>query len=96
MRLRVHKKLEMKKKINYNVIAAMSGEEEPDRYVLVGKHRDAFFFRAAGTVHGSTLLMEVARVLGNLQKDGWKLRRTFKLWSRGSPGVRFNRLGRVG
>ncbi|CAH3124641.1 unnamed protein product [Pocillopora meandrina] len=31
--------------------------------------------------------MEVARVLGNLRKDGWKLRRTFKLWSRGSPGV---------
>ena len=28
----------------------MSGEEEPDRYVLVGKYRDAFFFRAAGAV----------------------------------------------
>lgn len=33
---------------------------------------------------GSTILMEITRVLGDLRKDGWKLRKTFKLWSRGA------------
>lgn len=86
----------MKKKINYNVIGVMSGEEELDWYVFVGKYWDVFFFRVVGIVYGFIFLMEVVWVFGNLWKDGWKLWRIFKLWSRGSLGVWFNRLGWVG
>lgn len=93
VRLRVHNKLEVRS--IYNVIGTMSGQEEPDRYVLVGNHRDAIFFGAADASSGSATLMEVARLLGELKRrlEAAKDDQTMQL---GSRGVRFNRLGRVG
>ena len=43
VRLRVNNKLIVKSIIN--VIGTINGREEPDRYVLVGNHRDAEFLR---------------------------------------------------
>lgn len=82
VRLRVHNELVVKS--IYNVIGTMTGREEPDRYVLVGNHRDSKFFGAADASSGSAALMEIARVLGKLRSDGWRPRRTVKLCSWGA------------
>lgn len=82
VRLRVNNRLVVKS--IYNVIGTMNGREEPDRYVLVGNHRDAKFFGAADASGGSATLMEIARVLGKFKEDGWRPRRTVKLCSWGA------------
>ena len=82
VRLRVNNKLILKS--IYNVIGTINGRDEPDRYVLVGNHRDAIFFGAADASSGSATLMEIARVLGKLKGHGWRPRRTIKLCSWGA------------
>ncbi|KAL9966684.1 hypothetical protein ACROYT_G024796 [Oculina patagonica] len=82
VRLRVYNELVVK--TIYNVIGTINGQEEPDRYVLVGNHRDAKFFGGADASSGSATLMEISRVLGKLKGDGWRPRRTVKLCSWGA------------
>ncbi|CAH1799701.1 unnamed protein product [Owenia fusiformis] len=60
----------------YNVIGYISGEIEPDRYVILGNHRDAWVFGSVDPSSGKACLMEVARVFGKLYKEGWRPRRT--------------------
>ncbi|XP_073108965.1 probable glutamate carboxypeptidase LAMP1 isoform X2 [Elaeis guineensis] len=62
-----------------NVFAVIEGEEEPDRYVLLGNHRDAWTFGAVDPNSGTASLLEVAQRFGKLQKRGWKPRRTIIL-----------------
>ncbi|GAV84345.1 PA domain-containing protein/TFR_dimer domain-containing protein/Peptidase_M28 domain-containing protein [Cephalotus follicularis] len=59
-----------------NVIGVIKGEEEPDRFVLLGNHRDAWTFGAVDPNSGTAALLEVAQRLAKLQKNGWKPRRT--------------------
>lgn len=82
VRLRVNNKLVVKS--IYNVIGTITGQVEPDRYVLVGNHRDAEFFGAADPASGSAVLMEMSRILGKLKEGGWRPRRTIKLCSWGA------------
>ncbi|KAJ9054161.1 Vacuolar protein sorting-associated protein 70 [Entomophthora muscae] len=65
----------------YNVIATITGEEEPDREVLIGNHRDAWVFGAVDPSSGTAALLEIAHVLGVLKSRGWRPRRTLKLCS---------------
>ncbi|KAI4350786.1 hypothetical protein L6164_005202 [Bauhinia variegata] len=62
-----------------NVIGVIEGEEEPDRFVILGNHRDAWTFGAVDPNSGTAALLEVAERLGKLQKRGWKPRRTIIL-----------------
>ncbi|XP_031560630.1 aminopeptidase NAALADL1-like [Actinia tenebrosa] len=80
----------VKKKIR-NVIATIPGSEEPDRYVLIGNHRDAWFFGASDPSSGTATMMEMSRVLWKLRQKGWRPRRTIKLCSWG--GEEFALLG---
>ncbi|KAG6428640.1 hypothetical protein SASPL_112893 [Salvia splendens] len=59
-----------------NVIGIIHGAEEPDRYVILGNHRDAWTFGAADPNSGTACMLEVARRMWKLQKKGWKPRRT--------------------
>ncbi|GKV11804.1 hypothetical protein SLEP1_g23025 [Rubroshorea leprosula] len=59
-----------------NVIGVIEGAEEPDRFVILGNHRDAWTFGAVDPNSGTAALLEVAQRLGKLQKSGWKPRRT--------------------
>ncbi|KAF6141717.1 hypothetical protein GIB67_027895 [Kingdonia uniflora] len=59
-----------------NVIGIIEGAEEPDRFVILGNHRDAWTFGAVDPNSGTATLLEVARRLGKLQKRGWRPRRT--------------------
>ncbi|KAI8553727.1 hypothetical protein RHMOL_Rhmol05G0039100 [Rhododendron molle] len=59
-----------------NVIGIIEGAEEPDRFVILGNHRDAWTFGAVDPNSGTAAMLEVAQRLGTLQKRGWKPRRT--------------------
>ncbi|KAM0879467.1 hypothetical protein ACQ4PT_034219 [Festuca glaucescens] len=62
-----------------NVIAVIEGKEEPERYVILGNHRDAWTFGAADPNSGTAALLELAQRLSKLQNKGWRPRRTIIL-----------------
>lgn len=64
-----------------NVIAIVKGAVEPDRYVILGNHHDAWVFGAVDPNSGTSAMLEVARGLGALLKRGWRPRRTIVLCS---------------
>lgn len=64
-----------------NVFAVIKGRYEPDRYVLLGNHRDAWTFGAVDPNSGTATLLDIARRLGKLAKQGWQPRRTIVLCS---------------
>jgi len=71
-------------KFSNNVIGVLLGSEEPDRYVMMGNHRDAWGFGAVDPSSGTAQMMEVARVLGSKAQTGWRPRRTIVLLSWGA------------
>ena len=88
VRLVTHNYLEEVK--SSNVLGLLRGSEEPDRYVLLTNHRDAWGYGAIDPSSGTTSLMEVARVLGALHTaTGWRPRRTivFASWAAEEYGL---------
>lgn len=71
----------MIKKPIYDVIGTITGTEEPDRYVLLGNHRDAWVYGASDPSSGTAIMMELSRGVGELLKSGWRPRRTIKFCS---------------
>ncbi|KFM79964.1 N-acetylated-alpha-linked acidic dipeptidase 2, partial [Stegodyphus mimosarum] len=68
----------------YNVIGTIRGKTEPDRYVLIGGHRDAWAYGAVDAAGGTAALLELSRVYGRLLKEGWRPRRTIMFCSWGA------------
>ena len=60
----------------WNVIAKIEGSVEPDRWVLVGNHRDAWVYGAVDPSSGTSATLEACRAIGAAVKNGWKPRRT--------------------
>ena len=60
----------------WNVIAKIDGSVEPDRWVLVGNHRDAWVYGAVDPSSGTAATLETCRAIGSAVKNGWKPRRT--------------------
>jgi N-acetylated-alpha-linked acidic dipeptidase len=60
----------------WNVIATIAGNEEPDRWVMIGNHRDAWVYGAVDPGSGTAATMEACRALGAAVKNGWRPRRT--------------------
>ena len=81
--VRVHLKTVMDYKVRkiWNVISRIEGNEEKDRWVIMGNHRDAWTFGAVDPNSGTTAMLEAARGFGQLLKSGWKPRRTIVLGS---------------
>ncbi|RLM94123.1 hypothetical protein C2845_PM08G25040 [Panicum miliaceum] len=59
-----------------NVFAIIEGAEEPDRYVILGNHRDAWTFGASDPNSGTAAMIELAQRFSMMQKQGWRPRRT--------------------
>ncbi|XP_023326545.1 N-acetylated-alpha-linked acidic dipeptidase-like protein [Eurytemora carolleeae] len=78
----VHNALE--EKDSANVVGVVYGAEEPDRYVMLGNHRDAWGFGALDPSSGTAQLMEVVRVIGEKLKTGWRPKRTLMFLSWGA------------
>uniref|UniRef100_A0A8W8I1Q4 PA domain-containing protein n=1 Tax=Magallana gigas TaxID=29159 RepID=A0A8W8I1Q4_MAGGI len=53
----------------YNVFGVIRGSVEPDRYVLLGNHLDAWVFGAIDPSSGTAVMKEVSRVMGNLVRS---------------------------
>jgi N-acetylated-alpha-linked acidic dipeptidase len=66
----------------YNVIATIpAAADSPlrDEWIMYGNHHDAWVTGASDPISGAASLMETARVLATLTREGWKPQRTIKL-----------------
>jgi N-acetylated-alpha-linked acidic dipeptidase len=81
--VRVHLKtdLEYAERTIWDVITRIDGGTEPDRWVVMGNHRDAWTFGAVDPNSGTSSMLEIGRGFGQLLKAGWKPRRTIILCS---------------
>lgn len=88
---KVHLKVafEWELKPAYNVIATLKGTQYPDQWILRGNHHDAWVHGASDPVSGMVALMEEARVIGELAKEGNPPRRTlvYAGWDAEEPGL---------
>ncbi|KAM9565186.1 putative N-acetylated-alpha-linked acidic dipeptidase [Guaruba guarouba] len=66
----------------YNVIGIIRGAVEPDRYVILGGHRDSWVFGGIDPQSGAAVVHEIVRSFGKLKRKGWRPRRTviFASW----------------
>ncbi|KAF1523399.1 Glutamate carboxypeptidase 2, partial [Eudyptula albosignata] len=66
----------------YNVIGTIRGTVEPDRYVILGGHRDSWVFGGIDPQSGAAVVHEIVRSFGKLRRKGWRPRRTviFASW----------------
>ena len=73
----------------YDVIGRIPGSEFPDQWVIRGNHHDAWVNGAEDPISGQVALMEEARSMGELVKQGWKPKRTiiFCAWDGEEPGL---------
>ncbi|TAM84485.1 MAG: M28 family peptidase [Acidobacteria bacterium] len=73
----------------YDVIAKIPGSVYPDEWIVRGNHHDAWVNGAEDPVSGQVSLMEEARALGVLLKEGWKPKRTiiYCAWDGEEPGL---------
>ena len=73
----------------HNVIATMPGEVYPDDWVIRGNHHDAWVHGASDPVSGMVALMEEARVIAELAKEGHRPKRTliYCAWDAEEPGL---------
>jgi N-acetylated-alpha-linked acidic dipeptidase len=88
---RVHLKIESDwgTKPVLDVIATMKGSEEPDTWIVRGNHYDGWVNGADDPISGQSALLEEARALGELHKEGWNPKRTlvYAAWDGEEPGL---------
>ena len=89
--LKVHFKLEFNwdTKTIYDVIAKLKGSQFPDEWVIRGNHHDAWVNGADDPLSGQVAMMEEARAIGELVKQGWRPKRTivYCAWDGEEPGL---------
>lgn len=76
VRVRLKTDMDYKLRTIWNVVGRIEGDQERDRWVILGNHRDAWVFGAVDPNSGSSAMLEIARGFGQLLKEGWKPRRT--------------------
>src|SRR5690349_15918252 len=59
-----------------DIIVKIPGSTYPDEWIVRGNHHDAWVNGAEDPVSGAVALLEEARALGELLKQGWKPKRT--------------------
>lgn len=88
---KVHLKLKFDWKMvpAYNVVATMKGSLYPDQWVIRGNHHDAWVYGAADPVSGLAAMLEEAKAIGELSKEGYKPKRTlvYTAWDGEEPGL---------
>jgi len=59
-----------------NVLVRIPGKEEPDSWVILGNHHDAWIYGAGDPSSGTAALLEALRAFGRMKTLGWQPRRT--------------------
>ncbi|KAM7415830.1 hypothetical protein PAMA_018064 [Pampus argenteus] len=68
-----------------NVMGVIRGSVEPDRYVIYGNHRDSWVHGAIDPSSGTSVMLELTRVLGQMVKEEkWRPRRSIIFGSWGA------------
>jgi N-acetylated-alpha-linked acidic dipeptidase len=77
------------RRIIWDVIGKVEGSQEPDAWVIVGNHRDAWVYGAVDPNSGTAAMLEAAHGIGNLLRQGWRPRRTivFCSWDAEEEGL---------
>ncbi|HXW90460.1 MAG TPA: transferrin receptor-like dimerization domain-containing protein [Terriglobales bacterium] len=72
-----------------DVIAVWRGSEMPEQWVIRGNHYDAWVNGADDPISGMVTVLEEARMLGELHKQGWNPKRTivYCAWDGEEPGL---------
>jgi len=72
-----------------DVIATLRGARAPDQWVIRGNHFDAWVNGADDPLSGMSAVLEEARMLGELHKQGWTPERTiiYCAWDGEEPGL---------
>jgi N-acetylated-alpha-linked acidic dipeptidase len=80
----VHMRVQMDDKVRpiWTVTGRLSGTNSPEQLVIVGNHRDAWVYGGVDPSSGTASMMELARSLGALAKQGSRPKRTivFASW----------------
>jgi N-acetylated-alpha-linked acidic dipeptidase len=88
---KVHLKLKFNWDIKtlYDVVARIPGSAYPDEWIIRGNHHDGWVNGAEDPLSGASALLEEARGLGALLRQGWKPKRTIVLcfWDGEEPGL---------
>jgi N-acetylated-alpha-linked acidic dipeptidase len=73
----------------YDVIAKMQGSRFPDQWIIRGNHQDAWVNGATDPISGLAALLEEAKSIGLLGKNGWKPSRTlvYCAWDGEEPAL---------
>ncbi len=80
---RVHLALEMERRVTpiWDVIARIPGTEEPEKEIILSNHHDAWVYGAVDPSSGTATMLETARALGQMVREGLRPRRTIVLAS---------------
>ncbi len=72
-----------------DVVATMKGSVEPDVWIVRGNHYDGWVNGADDPISGQSGMLEEARALGELAKQGWRPKRTliYAAWDGEEPGL---------
>ena len=73
----------------YDVIAMLHGAVYPDQWIVRGNHRDGWVFGASDPLTGQVALMNEAKAMGDLYRQGWRPARTivYASWDGEEPGL---------
>jgi N-acetylated-alpha-linked acidic dipeptidase len=73
----------------HNVVARIPGTDAPDEWILRGNHHDAWVNGAVDPISGMVAVLEEARALGDLLRQGWRPRRTivYAAWDGEEQGL---------
>jgi N-acetylated-alpha-linked acidic dipeptidase len=73
----------------YDIIATLKGSTLPDEWVIRGNHHDAWVHGANDPISGLVAMMEEARVVSELVKNGQQPKRTimYCVWGAEEPGL---------
>lgn len=73
----------------YDVIATIPGATHPEQWILRGNHHDAWVNGADDPLSGTSPMLEEARALGALLKQGWRPSRTivYAFWDGEEPSL---------
>jgi N-acetylated-alpha-linked acidic dipeptidase len=82
-RVRVHLKVDMdtREQPYYVTEARIRGSENPDEWVILGNHRDAWVFGGVDPSSGTASMLELTRGLGDLLRQGIRPGRTIVICS---------------
>ncbi|KYK54493.1 Transferrin receptor-like, dimerization domain protein [Drechmeria coniospora] len=76
-----NEQVEIEQQPIWNVYGKIIGMEQTAKSIIVGNHRDAWAFGATDPHSGTAIMIELARIFGDLLSRGWRPLRTIEFMS---------------